>query len=78
MTAHRPFMLVGRDHPQRCLPANDATGDESECVEDMAPVAALVALAATWLFEHRVAIAVGIWIGCLITTGLAALLEPFL
>lgn len=76
MNQHRPFMLTGPLRDARA--ANDATADESECVEDMAPGAAIVAFVAMWLAENRFAVAVGIYIGCMVTVGLAWCVEQFL
>jgi hypothetical protein len=78
MNAHRPFMLTGQRSPEHFVPANDATAEETECSDDMAPGAAIVAFIALWLVENRFAIGVGIWIGCMVTTGGAWLVDNLL
>jgi hypothetical protein len=65
MNAHRPFMLVGSRGPELLIPANDATRDESEGTDDIAPGAAIVVLAAMWLAEHWLAILLGVVAGML-------------
>jgi hypothetical protein len=59
VNAHRLFMLVGQSSPESLVPANDATREESECVEDVTPSAAMAALTARWLAEHWLAIIIG-------------------